>query len=81
MTKWGSRVIFFPPDITWYSETGEPIESREKHYSLMLYILSSDAQVIPNSFQGIRHGAKEPSEFDPLQTHLERYTVQRLPSC
>ena len=29
-------------NITWYPEIEEPIKSREKHYSLVLYILTSD---------------------------------------
>ena len=42
--KWVSHDIFFlrkPPGgeylFTWYSEIEEPIKSREKHYSLVLY--------------------------------------------
>ena len=40
--KWVSRAIFFlrkPPggEYTWYPEIEEPIKSREKHYSLVLY--------------------------------------------
>ena len=37
---------FFPPEVarrvngTWYPEIDEPIKSREKHYSLVLYILN-----------------------------------------
>ena len=43
--KWVSRDIFFSPgsrqevNSTWYPEIEEPIKSREKHYSLVLYIL------------------------------------------
>ena len=40
----GLGAIFFPSrsryevTITWYPEVEEPIESREKHYSLVLYM-------------------------------------------
>ena len=43
--KYGSRAPFFSPgsrqevNSTWYPEIEEPIKSREKHYSLLLYIL------------------------------------------
>ena len=37
----GFARYFFPSrqevNITWYSEIEEPIKSREKHYSLVLY--------------------------------------------
>ena len=41
--KWVSRDIFSPGsrqevNSTWYPEIEEPIKSREKHYSLVLYI-------------------------------------------
>ena len=41
--KWVSRAIFSSRsreevNITWYPEIEEPIKSREKHYSLVLYI-------------------------------------------
>ena len=44
MIKWGSRAILFSGNrqevnSTWYPEIEEPIKSREKHYSLVLYIL------------------------------------------
>ena len=44
--KWVSRAIFSAGsrqevNSTWYSEIEEPIKSREKHYSLVLYILIS----------------------------------------
>ena len=45
MIKWGLRAIFSPKvareevNITWYSEIEEPIKSREKYYSLVVYIL------------------------------------------
>ena len=40
--KWVSRDIFSPGsrqevNSTWYPEIEEPIKSREKHYSLVLY--------------------------------------------
>ena len=43
--KMGSRAIFFSGNrqevnSTWYPEIEEPIKSREKHYSLVLYILN-----------------------------------------
>ena len=42
--KWVSRDIFSAGsrqevNSTWYPEIEEPIKSREKHYSLVLYIL------------------------------------------
>ena len=44
LIKWGSRSIFLSGNhrevnSTWYPEIEEPIKSREKHYSLVLYIL------------------------------------------
>ena len=44
LIKWVSHAIFSPGsrqevNITWYSEIEELIQSREKHYSLVLYIL------------------------------------------
>ena len=51
--KWVSRDIFLPGsrqevNSTWYPEIEEPIKSREKHYSLVLYILMThiSAQVL-----------------------------------
>ena len=51
--KWVSRDIFFlrkPPGgeycSTWYPEIEEPIKSCEKHYSLVLYILSQHIVVL-----------------------------------
>ena len=43
--KWGSHTIFFSGNrqevnSTWYPEIEELIKSREKHYSLVLYILN-----------------------------------------
>ena len=52
LMKWVSRDIFFSPgsrqevNSTWYPEIEEPIKSREKHYSLVLYILSFDIVVL-----------------------------------
>ena len=45
MIKWGSRAIFFSGNCqevnsTWYPEIEEPIKSRKKHYSLVLYVLT-----------------------------------------
>ena len=46
--KWVSRGIFFfsgsrqEVNSTWYPEIEEPIKSREKHYSLVLYILNEN---------------------------------------
>ena len=42
----GSRAIFFSGNrqevnSTWYPEIEEPIKSREKHYSLVLYMLNA----------------------------------------
>ena len=42
--KWVSRAIFFigsrqEVNITWYPEIEEPMKLREKHYSLVLYML------------------------------------------
>ena len=37
---------------TWYPEIEEPIKSREKHYSLVLYILSVDLLVINSYHRG-----------------------------
>ena len=44
--KWGSRAILFlgsrqEVNSTGYSEIEEPIKSREKHYSLVLYTVDS----------------------------------------
>ena len=43
--KWVSRAIFSAGsrqevNSTWYPEIEEPIKSHEKHYSLVLYILT-----------------------------------------
>ena len=43
--KWVSHYIFSSGsrqevNITWYPEIDEPIKSRGKHYSLVLYILT-----------------------------------------
>ena len=51
--KWVSRAIFSSRsrqevNSTWYSEIEEPIKSREKHYSHVLYILKSFVMVIPH---------------------------------
>ena len=35
---------------TWYSEIGEPIKSREKHYSLVLYILNLYTRLVEYLF-------------------------------
>ena len=51
--NWVSRDIFLSSgsrqevNSTWYPEIEEPIKSREKHYSLVLYILKV---VIPLCF-------------------------------
>ena len=42
-------------NIAWYPEIEEPIKSREKHYSLVLYILIQDA----GSFGSMQQRVKE----------------------
>ena len=37
---------------TWYPEIEEPIKSREKHYSLVLYTLTVDI-IVPAIFLGM----------------------------
>ena len=50
--KWVSRAIFSTGsrqevNSTWYPEIEEPIKSREKHYSLVLYILKKVISQVP----------------------------------
>ena len=52
--KWVSRDIFLPGsrqevNSTWYLEIEEPIKSREKHYSLVLYIPKSTIHLLAAS--------------------------------
>ena len=57
-------------NITWYPEIEEPIKSREKHYSLVLYILMF---VIPYSFvqrSGRQDRGQTPSKSNLVLRHF-----------